>query len=102
LAKKGGFGIPRMNLAERESSETIPPSYKEGSLQELRIVPTRATDPARDLCHFRVVSRIDPKKVDLSRIALETDVLVIGEGSWYSCSALSPRRRSKGNHSDEA
>ena len=80
--KKGGWEFPRMSLAEKQNRlRMFHPSYKEGSSQELKIGPSKGYSVPPEICEIlESWSRIDPDKVDLSRIALETDVLIIGGG----------------------
>src|SRR4030042_4302741 len=80
--KRKGIEFPRMSLAEKENRlRKFHPSYKKGSLQELQVGPSkgyRVPPEIREI--LESWSRIDPDRVDLSRIAYETEVLVIGGG----------------------
>jgi succinate dehydrogenase/fumarate reductase flavoprotein subunit len=88
--KREGWEFPRMSLAEKENRlRTFHPSYREGSLKELRVGPSKGYSVPPEVCEIlESWSRIDPDKVDLSRIAYETDVLVIGGGGAGTVAAL--------------
>lgn len=88
--KKEGLEFPRMSLAEKENRLRIfHPSYREGSLKELRVGPSKGYSVPLEI--FEILeswSRIDPDKVDLSRITLETDVLIVGGGGAGTAAAF--------------
>jgi len=88
--RRKGLEFSRMSLAEKESRlRKFHPSYKEGSLQELQVGPSRGYRVPPEICEIlESWSRIDPDRVDLSRIAYETDVLVIGAGGAGTSAAL--------------
>ena len=91
LAKKReGWEFPRMSLAEKENRlRMFHPSYKEGSLQELRVGPSKGYSVPPEICAIlESWSRIDPDKIDFSKIAYETDVLIIGGGETGTVAAL--------------
>lgn len=88
--RRKGLEFSRMSLAEKESRlRKFHPSYKEGSLQELQVGPSRGYRVPPEICEIlESWSRVDPDRVDLSRIAYETDVLVIGAGGAGTSAAL--------------
>ncbi|MBS3919642.1 MAG: FAD-binding protein [Deltaproteobacteria bacterium] len=91
LAKRGeGWEFPRMSLAEKEDRVRLfHPSYKEGSLQELTVGPSKGYSVPPEI--FEILeswSRIDPDRIDLSKIAYEMDVLIIGGGGAGTAAAL--------------
>jgi succinate dehydrogenase/fumarate reductase flavoprotein subunit len=88
--KKQGWEFPRMSLAEKENRlGRFHPSYKEGALQELKIGPSKGYRVPPEICEIlESWSRIDPDKVNLSKIAHETDVLIIGGGGAGTAAAL--------------
>jgi succinate dehydrogenase/fumarate reductase flavoprotein subunit len=91
LAKrKEGREFPRMSLAEKENRlRTFHPSYKEGSLQELKVGPSRGYSIPPEICEIlESWSRIDPDRIDLTRVSYETDVLIIGGGGAGTAAAL--------------
>jgi succinate dehydrogenase/fumarate reductase flavoprotein subunit len=79
-----------MSLAEKENRLRIfHPSYREGSLKELRVGPSKGYSVPPEI--FEILeswSRIDPDEVDLSRITLETDVLIVGGGGAGTVAAF--------------
>jgi hypothetical protein len=91
LAKeKEGWEFPRMSLAEKENRlRMFHPSYKEGSLRELQVGPSKGYAIPPEICEIlEAWSRIDPDRIDLSEIAFETDVLIIGGGGAGTAAAL--------------
>lgn len=88
--RRKGLEFSRMSLAEKENRlRKFHPSYKESSLQELQVGPSRGYRVPPEICEIlESWSRIDPDRVDLSRIAYETDVLVIGAGGAGTSAAL--------------
>jgi hypothetical protein len=83
LAKRReGNEFPKMSLAEKEDRlRKFHPSYKEGSLQELKVGPNKGYGVPPEICGIlESWSRIDPDQIDLSKIAYNTDVLIIGGG----------------------
>jgi succinate dehydrogenase/fumarate reductase flavoprotein subunit len=91
LAKKReGWEFPKLSLAEKEDRlKKFHPSYEEGSLQQLRVGPSKGYRAPTEICEIlEAWSRIDPDRIDLSKIALETDVLIIGGGGAGTAAAL--------------
>ncbi|MBS3906722.1 MAG: FAD-binding protein [Syntrophaceae bacterium] len=88
--KKEGQEFPMLNLAEKENRlRQFHPSYKEGSLQELIVGPSKGYSVSPEICEIlESWSRIDPDRIDLSKIAYETDVLIIGGGGAGTAAAL--------------
>lgn len=88
--KKAGKEIPAMSLDEREDIlQKFHPDYIPGTRRELKVGPSKGYAVAHefaDLLESR--SRVDPDKVDLSKIDYETDVLVIGGGGAGTAAAL--------------
>jgi hypothetical protein len=88
--KREGQEFPRMSLAEKEDRlREFHPSYKEGSLCELKIGPSKGYSVPPEICEIlESWSRINPDQIDLSQIARETDVLIIGGGGAGTAAAL--------------
>jgi len=85
IAQKGrGWEFPRMSLLQKENRlRKFHPSYKEGSSQELRADRSKGYSISPKICFIlESRSRVDPDKIDLSSIAYETDVLIIGGGHF--------------------
>jgi len=91
--RRKGLEFPRMSLAEKENRlRKFHPSYKEGSLRELQVGPSKGYNVPPEICEIlESWSRIDPDEVDLTRIAYETDVLIIGGGGAGTAAALLAR-----------
>jgi hypothetical protein len=79
-----------MTLAEKEDQlRQFHPSYKEESLRDLRVGPRKGYSVPPEICEIlESWGRTDPDHVDLSRIARETDVLIIGGGGAGTAAAL--------------
>jgi len=91
LAKRGeGWEFPRMSLSEKEERlKRFHPSYKEGSLQELKVGPSKGYRLPPEICSIlESWSRIDPDRINLSQAVYETDVLIIGGGGTGTAAAL--------------
>ena len=88
--KREGWEFPQMSLAEKEDRlKKFHPSYKEGSLQELRVGPSKGYGVPPEICEIlESWSRINPDQIDLSQVARETDVLIIGGGGAGTAAAL--------------
>jgi succinate dehydrogenase/fumarate reductase flavoprotein subunit len=88
--KKRGEEFSTMTLEEREEIlKKFHPDYREEGRRELKVGPSKGykiADEFADLLEAR--SRVDPALVDLSRIDMETDVLVIGGGGAGTVAAL--------------
>jgi hypothetical protein len=94
LAKKGeGWEFSKMSLAEKEERlRRFHPSYKEGSLQELKVGSSKGYRLPPEICSIlESWSRIDPDRINLSQAAYETDVLIIGGGGAGTAAALLAR-----------
>ena len=88
--KRRGEEFSTMTLEEREEIlKKFHPDYREEGRRELKVGPSKGykvADEFADLLEAR--SRVDPALVDLSRIDMETDVLVIGGGGAGTVAAL--------------
>jgi len=82
--------FPLLPAAEKEHLlRRFHPDYIEGAMREIRIGPNkgdRTPNELADLLEAR--SRLDPRRVDLERVAYDTDVLIIGGGGAGSAAAL--------------
>ncbi len=90
IRRKEGLEFPRMSLTEKENRlRMFHPSYREGSLQELKVGPSRGYSVPPEICGvLEAWSRVDPDRIDLSKISFETDVLIIGGGGAGTAAAL--------------
>lgn len=88
--KKRGEEFPMLSLKEREERlRKYHPDFKEGARREIRVGPNKgyAISPEMvDLLEAR--SRVNPDLIDLTQIAYETDVLIIGGGGAGTSAAL--------------
>jgi len=90
IKSKKGWEFPRMSLAEKEDRlRRFHPSYKEGSLQELQVGPSKGYSIPPEICEIlESWSRIDPDNINLSKITFETDVIIIGAGGAGTAAAI--------------
>ncbi len=91
--RRRGWEFPKMSLAEKEERlKRFHPSYKEGSLQELKVGPSKGYRVPPEICNIlESWSRIDPDQINLSRVDYETDVLIIGGGGAGTAAAIVAR-----------
>jgi hypothetical protein len=68
--KRNGWEFPRMSLAEKEERlRNFHPSYKKGSLRELKIGPSKGYSVPPEICEIlESWSRINPDQIDLSQV----------------------------------
>ncbi|MBA7615838.1 hypothetical protein ES703_23126 [subsurface metagenome] len=88
--KKQGEEFPRMSLDEAEAIlKKYHPDYKEEGRHELKVGPSKGYQIAQEFADLlEAWSRINPDKIDLSRVDIETDVLIIGGGGAGTAAAL--------------
>lgn len=88
--KKAGIEVPAMTLDQREDIlQKFHPDYIPGTRRELKVGPSKGYAVAHEFADLlESKSRVDPAKVDLSKIDYETDVLVIGGGGAGTAAAL--------------
>jgi len=88
--KKQGEEFPRMSLDEAEAIlKKYHPDYKEEERRELKVGPSKGYQIAQEFADLlEAWSRINPDKIDLSRVDIETDVLIIGGGGAGTAAAL--------------
>ncbi len=88
--KKAGIEVPMLSLDERsEILENFHPDYIPGTRRDLRVGPSKGYAVAHEFADLlESKSRVDPDKVDLTKIDHETDVLVIGGGGAGTAAAL--------------
>ncbi len=93
--KKEGWEFQKLSLSEKENRlKKFHPSYKEGSLRELKVGASKGYSVPPEICEIlESWSRIDPDQIDLSRIDHETDVLIIGGGGAGTAAALSAQEK---------
>jgi len=88
--KKQGREFPALKLEERAPVlRSFHPDFIENTRREISVGPSRGyaiSNEMVDLLEAR--SRVDPDRVDLSRPAIETDVLIVGAGGAGTAAAL--------------
>jgi len=88
--KKKDEEVPFMSLDERhEILKKFHPDAKDEGRREIKVGPSKGYRIAHEMVDLlEAKSRVDPTKVDLSKVEFETDVLVIGGGGAGSSAAL--------------
>jgi len=87
--RKKGEEFPFMSLQERQDMLKYHPDYKEAGRREIKVGPSKGYRIAHEFVDLlEAKSRVDPDKVDLSRVDYETDVLIIGGGGAATIAAL--------------
>jgi succinate dehydrogenase / fumarate reductase flavoprotein subunit/L-aspartate oxidase len=88
--KKKGDEFPLLSLKEREERlRKYHPDFKEGSRREIRVGPSKGYSISPEIVDLlEAKSRVNPDTIDLTKIAYETDVLVIGGGGAGTSAAL--------------
>ena len=93
--KKRGEEIPLLSLKERdERLRKYHPDYKEGARTEIRVGPSKGYAISPEIVNLlEAKSRVNPDAIDLTGVAYETDVLVIGGGGAGTAAALMAQER---------
>lgn len=88
--KSRGEEFPSLTLAEREERlRAYHPDYQDASRREIRVGPSKGYAIYHEIVDLlEARSRVNPDAIDLSEIAYETDVLVIGGGGAGTAAAL--------------
>ncbi|OGP75506.1 MAG: fumarate reductase [Deltaproteobacteria bacterium RBG_16_49_23] len=88
--KKRGEEFPLLSLKERqERLEKFHPDYKAGARTEIRVGPSKGYAIQPEMVNLlEARSRIDPDKIDLSKVDFDTDVLILGGGGAGTAAAL--------------
>jgi len=70
-----------LSLKEREERlRKYHPDFRDGSKREIRVGPSKDMHLPEIVSLLEAKSRVNPDTIDLTQIAYETDVLVIGGG----------------------
>jgi succinate dehydrogenase / fumarate reductase flavoprotein subunit/L-aspartate oxidase len=87
--KKKGEEVPFLSLDERKERLQHHPDFKEEGRRELKVGPSKGYGIAHEFADLlEAKGRLDPAKADLSRVDMETDVLVIGGGGAGTSAAI--------------
>ncbi len=88
--KQRGDEYPMLSLQEREQRlEKYHPDFVEGARTEIRVGPNKGYAISPEIVDLlEAKSRVDPDKVDLTRIDYETDVLILGGGGGGTSAAV--------------
>ncbi|KPL19821.1 MAG: fumarate reductase [candidate division Zixibacteria bacterium SM23_81] len=88
--KKKGQEFPTIPLDEREKIlKKYHPDFKSGSRRKIRVGPNKGYAISHEVVDIlEARSRVDPNKIDLSRVDYQTDILIIGGGGAGAAAAL--------------
>ena len=88
--KKKGEEFPLLSLKEREERlRKYHPDFKEGARTEIRVGPNKGYAISPEIVKLlEAKSRVNPDVIDLTKIAYETDILIIGGGGAGTAAAL--------------
>jgi succinate dehydrogenase/fumarate reductase flavoprotein subunit len=88
--KRRGEEFPPLSLKEREERlRKYHPDFIEGARKEIRVGPSKGYAISPEIVELlEAKSRVNPDTIDLSKIAYETDVLVLGGGGAGTAAAL--------------
>src|SRR4030067_1532952 len=80
--KKRGEEFHLLSLVERQDRlEKFHPDYKAGARTEIRVGPSKGYAIQPEMVNLlEARSRIDPDKIDLSKVDFDTEVLILGGG----------------------
>jgi succinate dehydrogenase / fumarate reductase flavoprotein subunit/L-aspartate oxidase len=88
--KKRGEEFPSLSLKEREERlRKYHPDFKEGARREIRVGPNKGYAISPEIVDvLEAKSRVNPDVIDLTKIAYETDIFIIGGGGAGTAAAL--------------
>ncbi len=88
--KKRGEEFPRMSLDEAdEILKKYHPDYKEEGRRELKVGPSKGYRIAHEFADLlEARSRVNPDSIELSRVDIDTDILIIGGGGAGTAAAM--------------
>ena len=88
--KRRGEEFPPLSLKEREERlRKYHPDFVEGARKEIRVGPNKGYAISPEIVALlEAKSRVNPDTIDLTKIAYETDVLIIGGGGAGTAAAL--------------
>jgi succinate dehydrogenase / fumarate reductase flavoprotein subunit/L-aspartate oxidase len=88
--KRRGEEFPPLSLKEREERlRKYHPDFVEGARKEIRVGPNKGYAISPEIVRLlEAKSRVNPDTIDLTKIAYETDVLIIGGGGAGTAAAL--------------
>ncbi|MBI5477511.1 MAG: FAD-binding protein [Deltaproteobacteria bacterium] len=87
--KQSGWHFPFLSLDQRKEMLNHHPDFREEGRREVRVGPSKGYRVAHEIVDLlEARSRVDPDRLDLARVALETDVLIIGGGGAGTSAAL--------------
>src|SRR4030065_1335145 len=88
--KRRGEEFPLLSLKEGEERlKKYHPDFREGSRREIRVGPNKGYAISPEIVALlEAKSRVNPDLIDLSKIAYETDILILGGGGAGTSAAL--------------
>jgi succinate dehydrogenase/fumarate reductase flavoprotein subunit len=87
--------FPKLTPEEKkELLQKYHPDYKPGTTRKIRVGPNKGDSVVNELGDIvEAYSRINPDKIDISKIHVQTDVLVIGGGGAGAAAALAAHQQ---------
>jgi len=88
--KRRGEEFPLISLKEREERlRKYHPDFVEGARKEIRVGPNKGYAISPEIVSLlEAKSRVNPDTIDLTKVAYETDVLILGGGGAGTAAAL--------------
>jgi len=87
--KKKNEEVPFLSLDERKDMLQHHPDVKEEGRREVQVGPSKGYRIAHEMADvLEAKTRVDPTKIDLSKVDYETDVLVIGGGGAGTAASI--------------
>ncbi|MBN2010249.1 FAD-binding protein [candidate division KSB1 bacterium] len=88
--KKRGEEFPAIPVDQRSDIlQKFHPDYREGNRKEIRVGPSKGYAISKEIVTLlEAKSRVDPAKIDLSEVDIETDILVLGGGGAGNAAAI--------------
>jgi len=91
--KKQGEEFPAIPVVQRQDLlKKYHPDFTEGNRREIKVGPSKGYAISKEMVDlFEAKSRIDPDTINISKIDLETEVLIIGGGGAGNSAAILAR-----------
>jgi succinate dehydrogenase / fumarate reductase flavoprotein subunit/L-aspartate oxidase len=88
--KRRGEEFPLLSLKEREERlRKYHPDFIEGARKKIRVGPNKGYAISPEIVGLlEAKSRVNPDSIDLTRVAYETDILILGGGGAGTAAAL--------------
>jgi hypothetical protein len=90
IRKKRGEEFPGIPVDQRQDIlRKFHPDFIDGTRRKIKVGPSKGYNIANEYVDIlEAKSRVDPDKIDLTEVMMETDVLIIGGGGAGNAAAL--------------